>query len=156
LHLDDIAADIRLRAVELHGAPHLHIALGGDAATAVPIGAARPAHAVDCVLRLLALLAARGSQSRMRHAIDTGGVNIFKSAVADFVIDEPSPPVRAAAEPIGIHSLRSGVMAVGIGLPFGHSQSEALAHLIAVAQSAGADGVRTAPGRALLVTGISS
>ena len=156
LHLDDIVADIRLRAVVVRGDPHLHIALGGDATTAVPLGAVPAASAVDCVLRLLALLAARGAQSRMRHAIDANGVSIFKAAVADVMVDEPPPPVRLAAEPIGIHPLRAGATAVGIGLPFGHSQSETLTRLIDVARSAGADGVRTAPGRALLVAGIPS
>jgi precorrin-3B synthase len=156
LHLDDSVADIRLRAVETHSGPHLHIALGGDAVTAVPIGAVPTVRAVDCVLRLLALLAARRQQSRMRQAIDTDGVSIFKSAVAGLMIDEPTPAVRAAAEPIGIHQLQSGVAAVGIGLPFGHSESEALTGLIDAARQAGADGVRTAPGRALLVTGVAS
>ena len=156
LHLDDIAADIRLRAVALHGSSHLHLALGGDAVTAVPIGVVALGRAVDCVLRLLALLAAPGPQSRMRHAIDADGVSIFKSAVADFVIGELSPAVRTGAEPIGIHPLRSGVAAVGIGLPFGHTDSETLTRLIEAARSAGAGGMRTAPGRALLVVGISS
>jgi precorrin-3B synthase len=156
LHLDDIVADIRLRAIELHGDPHLHIALGGDAVTAVPIGAVPLVRAADCVLRLLTLLGATGSRLRMRHAIDADGVNIFKSAVAALVIDEPPPAARTAAEPIGIHQLRSGAVALGVGLQFGHSQSEALTDLIDAARSAGADGVRTAPGRALLVTGIPS
>jgi precorrin-3B synthase len=156
LHLDNIVADIRLRAVVVHGSPLLHIALGGDAATAVSIGAIPSAHAVDCVLRLFASLAARGPQSRMRHAIDADGVNIFKSAVAGLVIDAPSPAVRATAEPVGVHPLRSGVMAVGIGLPFGHAESEVLTRLIDAARSAGVGGVRTAPGRALLAIGIPS
>ena len=156
LHLDAIVADIRLRAIMVRGSHYLHIALGGDAATAVPIGAVPSARAVDGVLRLLALLAAQGAQSRMRHAIDTEGVNVFKSVVADFLTDEPAPAVRAVAEPIGVHRLRSGVAAVGIGLPFGHADSEVLTHLIDAARSAGADGVRTAPGRALLVTGVAS
>jgi precorrin-3B synthase len=156
LHLDAIAADIRLRAIVVHGDPHLHVALGGDAATAVPVGAVRPAHAVECALRLLALLAAQGAQSRMRDVIQANGVNIFKSAVTGLVIGEAAPTVRAAAEPIGMHPLQSGaVAAVGIGLPFGHSESRNLTDLIDVARSAGAGGVRTAPGRALLVTGVS-
>jgi precorrin-3B synthase len=155
LHLDDVAADIRLRAIEAHGGPYLHIALGGDAATAVSIGAVPSTRAVDCVLRLLALLAAQGAQSRMRHVIQANGVNIFKTAVTELVIDESSPTARAAAEPIGVHPLRSGAVAFGIGLPFGHSQSEALTQLIDAARSVGADGVRTAPGRALLVTGLT-
>jgi precorrin-3B synthase len=156
LHLDEIVADIRLRAVEVHGGPHLHIALGGDAATAVSIGAVPSARAVDCVLRLLALLAAQGPQSRMRHVIQNDGVDIFKSDLAGLVIDKSAPAVRTAAEPIGLHPLRSGVAAVGIGLPFGHSQSEALADLIEAARSTGAGGVRTAPGRALLLMGLTS
>jgi precorrin-3B synthase len=155
LHLDHIVADIRLRAVVAQCGPCLHIALGGDAATAVPIGVVPLPRAVDGVLGLLALLAARGPRARMRHAIDADGISVFKSAVTDFLIDEPPPAARAAAEPIGIHPLRSGVAAIGIGLPFGHSNSEALAHLIDAARSAGAGGVRTAPGRALLIVGIS-
>jgi precorrin-3B synthase len=47
-------------------------------------------------------------------------------------------------------------VALGVGLQFGHSQSEALTDLIDAARSTGADGVRTAPGRALLVMGIPS
>jgi precorrin-3B synthase len=156
LHLDDIVADIRLRAVELHGGPYLHIALGGDAATAVAIGAVPLMRAVDCVLGLLASLAATGPQARMRDAIQADSPAGFKSAVADLVIDEPPPTVRAIVEPIGIHPLRSGAVALGVGLQFGHSRSEALTDLIDAAGSTGADGVRTAPGRALLVTGIPS
>lgn len=156
LHLDDIAADIRLRAVALHGDSHLHVALGGDAATALPIGTVSMARAVDGVLGLLALLAATGPQARMRDAIQADGPAGFKSAVAGLVIDKAPPIVRAAAEPIGIHPLRSGAVALGVGLQFGHSQSEALTDLIDAARSAGADGLRTAPGRALLVTGMPS
>jgi precorrin-3B synthase len=156
LHLDGIVADIRLRAIVVHGDPHLHIALGGDAATAVPIGAVPSARAADCVLRLLALLGVQGPQSRMRDVIQNNGAAIFKSAVADLVSDEPPLAARAVAEPVGIHQLRSGVTAVGVGLPFGHSESEVLIRLVDAARQAGADGVRTVPGRALLATGIPS
>jgi precorrin-3B synthase len=155
LHLDEIVADVRLRAIVAHGGPYLHIALGGDAATAAPIGTVSIARAVDGVLGLLALLAAAGPQARMRDAIQHDGAAGFKTAVTGLAIDEPPPAVRAAAEPIGIHRLRSGAVALGAGLQFGHAQSEALTDLVDAARSAGADGVRTAPGRALLVTGIA-
>ena len=122
--------------------------------TAAPIGTVSIARVVEGALGLLALLAATGPQARMRDAIQANGLAGFKSAVTGLAIDKSPPAVRAAAEPIGIHQLRSGVTAVGIGLPFGHSDSEALAYLIDAARSTGADGVRTAPGRALLFTGI--
>jgi precorrin-3B synthase len=46
--------------------------------------------------------------------------------------------------------------ALGVGLPFGHSDSDTLSRLIVAAGQAGALGVRTAPGRALLLVGLSS
>jgi precorrin-3B synthase len=156
LHLDAIAADIRLRAIEAAGGTRFHIALGGDAATAVSIGAIPSAGVMDGVLRLLALLAGTGSQLRMRDVIRHTGVASFKSAVAGLAVDGPAPAARAAVEPVGTHEIRHGVVAVGIGLPFGHSASEALTGLTHAARAAGADGMRTAPGRALLVIGLPS
>jgi precorrin-3B synthase len=50
--------------------------------------------------------------------------------------------------------LRSGRVALGVGLPFGHSDAEALQRLLDAARSACASGLRTAPGRALLVLGL--
>jgi len=111
LHLDDIVADIRLRAVALHGAPHLHIALGAMPRQPCRLGRSlsrAPRTACCACLDYLQ----REDHSHACSRIDAGGVNIFKSAVTDFVIDEASPPVRAIAEPIGIHSLRSGITAV--------------------------------------------
>src|SRR4051794_31168078 len=121
LHLDDVVADIRLRAIVAHGRLCIHIGLGGNAATAVSFGAVSPATAVESVCRLLAFLAAAGPQLRMRYAIAAEGAASFKSAVAGLASDAPLPAIRAAAEPIGIHQLRSGAVAVGIGLPFGHA-----------------------------------
>ena len=69
------------------------------------------------------------------------------------IVDAPIPAARPAAQPIGVHVLRSGRVAVGVGLPFGHSDAEALQRLVAAARRFGASGLRTAPGRALLMLG---
>lgn len=158
LHLDDVAADVRLRAI---GAPNgasfhvsLHVSLGGDASTSTPIGAVAPEGAVACVLRLLELLAAKAPNARMRDAVQGEGLSAFKSAVADLVIDGPAPTPRPAAEPIGLHTLRMDEAAIGLGLPFGHSDSETLLRLIEAVRHAGANGLRTAPGRALFLLGL--
>ena len=90
----------------------------------------------------------------MRDVVCGDGLHAFKSAVADMIVDAPAPLARPAAQPIGVHLLRSGQFAVGVGLPFGHAESEALQRLVAAAGDGGASGLRTAPGRALLVLGL--
>lgn len=154
LHLDDVTADVRLRAADRGNGPLFHVSLGGEASTSIPIGVVAPEDAVACVFRLLKVLAARAPSARMRDAIRGEGLIAFKSAVADLVIDGPAPVARPAAEPVGQHSLRSGEVAVGLGLPFGHSDTETLLRLIEAGRRAGASGLRTAPGRALLMLGL--
>jgi precorrin-3B synthase len=51
--------------------------------------------------------------------------------------------------------LRGGALARGIGFAFGHVGAGALTSLIEAAREVGATGLRTAPGRALLVLGLS-
>jgi precorrin-3B synthase len=152
LHLDALTADIRMRAVDDR---HLYISLAGDAATATPLGTVPSDRAVECAVRLFESLAVTSPQARMREAIQGAGLNAFKSAVAGLFIDMPAPAARLAADPIGIHRLSSGHNAIGVGLPFGHSDSETLLQLIAAARQIGASGLRTSPGRALLFVGLS-
>ena len=152
LHLDALTADIRMRVVDNH---HAYVSLAGDAATAMPLGAVPLGHAVECVMRLFETLATTSPQSRMREAIQGAGLDAFKSSVAAFIVDRPALAARATTDPIGVHPLSSGHDAVGVGLPFGHSDSETLLHLVAAARRAGAVGLRTSPGRALLLVGLS-
>src|SRR5207302_5002878 len=60
LHLDALAADVRLRAIGTARAPQLHIALGGTAASATPLGSIAPDTAVRTVVNSLGVIAARG------------------------------------------------------------------------------------------------
>jgi precorrin-3B synthase len=91
----------------------------------------------------------------MRDAIESAGLDAFSSAVAG-IIDGTSAPIRrAVADPIGVHSLRSGDVAIGVAPPFGHSEAETLQSLIEIAAHVQVSGLRTAPKRALLLVGVA-
>jgi precorrin-3B synthase len=158
LHLDAIRADIRLR----QAGAEWDVGLGGDAASATPIGSVAAADAVATVVQLLETIARHGPQARARDIIQRQGAAAFIAAVSS------PPPLwgrvesvarsqlnRPASEPIGTHPLRDGRVALGIGLAFGHTGADAFASLIEAAGRAGACGLRTAPGRALLVIGLA-
>jgi precorrin-3B synthase len=150
LHLDSVRADIRLRACS--GPAGWHVGLGGDATSATPIGAV--ANAVETVTRLLVIIAQHGPRARAGDLMHRQGPGAFRTAIADLLIEAPGPSARPASDAIGIHPLHDGRLALGIGLAFGHTDADALDGLIAAAGRAGASGLRTAPGRALLVIGL--
>lgn len=147
LHLDAVVADVRLAWHETRW----QVALAGDAAHAFGLGAIAPSAAVETVTRLLRVIAARGPNARARSVIADEGLEPFRGAVGDCLSGAPARPRRAASEPLGLHRLRAGNVALGLGLPFGHAHSTDLLALIADARRAGSAGVRFAPGRALLV-----
>ncbi len=153
LHLDGVRADLRLRADAGFGG--WHVGLGGDAASATPIGLVAASDPVETLLRLIANLAQHGPQMRARDVVLRHGAGAFRSAIADLLIEASDPLARPPSDPLGLHPLRDGSAALGIGLAFGHTDADALAGLIEAAARAGAGGLRTAPGRAVLVIGIA-
>jgi precorrin-3B synthase len=153
LHLDAVAADVRMRAQARDAC--LHVAVGGDAETATPIGAVAAEHAVEAAMRMLRVIAAGGTAARARDIVATNGAAAFRRVIADILVDLPPTPLRPAADPLGTHTLRDGRLAIGLGLAFGHAHSTALEELARAAVESGAAGYRTAPGRALLVVGVT-
>jgi precorrin-3B synthase len=153
LHLDAVVADVRMRA-QASGA-YLHLAVGGDAETASPIGAVAAEHAVEAATRMLRVIAAGGPAARARDIVATNGAVAFRRVVADILVDLPPPPPRPPADPLGTHALRDGRLAIGLGLAFGHAHATALEEVTRAAAESGATGYRTAPGRALLVVGVT-
>jgi precorrin-3B synthase len=151
LHLDAVAADVRLRALAHGGAIVWHVAVGGTAAQSRALGATAPEKIVALTTHLLGAIARRGPDALAGDLIVE-----LRGAIADLLIDVAPPPARRPAEPIGLHPLCIGDVAVGIGLPFGHALASDLASLMDVARAAGANGVRTSPGRALLFVGLAS
>jgi precorrin-3B synthase len=154
LHLDAVAADVRMRAQA--GGAYLHVAVGGDAETATPIGAVAAERAVEAAMRMLRVIAAGGPAVRARDIVATNGAAAFCRVIADILVDLPGPLRRPAADPLGTHTLREGRLAIGLGLAFGHAHSTALKEFARAVAESGATGYRTAPGRALLVVGVTA
>jgi precorrin-3B synthase len=92
----------------------------------------------------------------MRDVVAAEGVAAFRSAVADLIInDEPVRSQRRSNDAVGIYPLRDGAFAYGVGLAFGHADATSLQRLTEAAEAAGAGGLRAAPGRALMVVGLT-
>jgi precorrin-3B synthase len=153
LHLDAVAADVRMQA-QASGA-YLHVAVGGDAETAVPIGAVAAERAVEAAMRMLRVIVAGGPAARARDIVATNGAAAFRCVIADILVDLSPPPRRPAADPLNMHALRDGRLAIGLGLAFGHTHATTLEELTHAAADLSATGLRTAPGRALLVVGVT-
>src|SRR5262249_31011959 len=134
LHLDAIPCDIRLRAAAASDAVEFHITLGFDPAGETPLGAVAPDRAVNTVLELLNPIAAGGPATRARDLPLPAKRGAVKRA-------------RSPAEAIGTHGLRDGSVALGIGLPFGHSDADTLFKLLEEARCANTVSLRPAPGR---------
>jgi precorrin-3B synthase len=163
--LDAVAADIRLRADRVRDEAVFAVSVGGDDARAVKLGQIKPAHSVEAVLALLDVIARRGRDARARDIIAAEGATVFGSAIEALLLapcaseaPELDPRLRgskrAGTSAIGAFSLRDGTAALGIGLAFGHTDTNALGRLIESAETYGATGLRPAPGRALLVIGL--
>ncbi len=155
LTLDDVVADVRLRAERADGTVGLRVSLGGNGATATQLGAVAPADGVKAVIRLLEMITHHGHAARARDILAIGGTASLRSAIADMLTAAALPSTtRESSAVIDSHRLRDGSLACGVGLPFGHAEAAALERLAASAATAGATGIGTA-GRALLVVGVA-
>jgi len=157
LSLDRIAADVRLRAEAVDDVAALCVSVGGDAKSAVPIGCIAVRDGVEVTTRLFDIIARRGRQARARDIVAAEGIAVFRTAVEDLVVASSPPRFRRndPAEPIGPISLRDGTFAYGAGLAFGHADAISLQRLTEAAKAAGACGMRAAPGRALMIIGLT-
>ena len=151
LHLDSLTADIRLCAVNTATESMLHIALAGDAASAIPLGLAKPDAAVEIVSDLLAAIAALGPDARAADLLRAPGLGDIRAMPCTRLEAASHLPSRPRAEPIALHRLKNGACALGLGLAFGHIKADALIELMGIAKMNGAQWVRPAPDRALLL-----
>ncbi len=156
LGLDAVAADVRLRAERTDGGGALVISIGGDAASAAHLGVIAPGDGVEAAMRLLDVIARCGRDARARDIVAAEGATVFQSAVADLLIgDTPPRQSRLSSEAIGVHRLRDGRSAYGVGLAFGHADAMTLRRLAEGARAAAAIGIRAAPGRLLVIVGLT-
>jgi precorrin-3B synthase len=161
LGLDALAADIRTRAELIDGVVMLRVGVGGDGASAADLGVIMPADAAQALLRLLEVIGQRGREARARDIVATEGVAPFGAAIADLLRTSGRPKNNSRLrgtkgdDPIGLHPLSDERFACGIGLAFGHADAATLRRLIVAAAAADAVGLRTAPGRALMIIGLN-
>src|SRR5262249_31081146 len=124
LHLDDVAADVRLLAIATSAGPLLHVALAGNTATATPLGTVAADAAVDTVIAILRVIASH-RDGRAADVLRSDGLMAFRN-IANLRPDAAAPAPRPAVETIGLHPLRDDRLALGVGLSFGHASAGAL------------------------------
>jgi precorrin-3B synthase len=148
LHLDALLADVRVRVVRSEQGPRCHVG-----ALTTWLGAVAPEEAVRAVIDILRGIAAHGPAARAVDISSPAGVAALQRIVRG--IPTSAPPRRPPADMIGIHTMSDGAAAVGVAPAFGHTDADTLEALVRVAASQGAKGLRPAPGRALLLAGVS-
>jgi precorrin-3B synthase len=153
LHLDSVPGDLRLRA----GAnSRLHLSIAGTTATSTPLGWVAADHAAPVIVRLLLCIADRGPEARARDFANPADVRTLRALLANMLSDAPLPTPRRPAEPIGVHSLNTGKMALGVALAFGYAEAAVLQRLAQRAAACGATSIQAAPGRSLLLIGLDA
>jgi precorrin-3B synthase len=156
LNLDSLAADVRLCAIATNDGAALRVGLGGGGADATDLGLVASTDGVAAVTRLLEVLAQGGRHVRARDVLEKEGSAVFRSAIADLIVGNAAPHrARRTREAIGVHRLRDGSLACGIGVAFGHADATSLERLTEAARAAGASGMRAASGRTLITIGLA-
>ena len=99
-------------------------------------------------------IAGRGAGARARDLTNARDLQALRQSLADILSAAPPPAPRPRAEVIGAHYLNTGLQALGLALPFGYLEAQALRRLTLAAARCGAASIRPAPGRALLIIGL--
>lgn len=155
LNLDQISADVRARAELAGDEIALKFAVGGDDASAISIGSVSLADGVETAVALLRVIAQCGRDTRARDIVASQGAAPFCAALQSETMTPGRKVSAGAVDVVGVHRLRHGTFGLGFGLAFGHADACSLQRLIQQAKAAGASGVRSAPGRALIAVGLA-
>jgi precorrin-3B synthase len=153
LHLDSVPGDLRLQA----GAnSRLHVSIAGTAATSTSLGWVLLDHAVKVIVHLLARIADRGTNARARDFANPADVQALRASLSSMLNDARPPTLRPPAEPIGLHPLNTGQLALGVALAFGYTEAAVLKRLAQRAAACDAKSIQTSPGRSLLIIGLDA
>jgi precorrin-3B synthase len=115
------------------------------------LGRIEPERASDVVLAILREIAVLGPQARAGDLLRSRGVDELSEQFG--IVPTPAPERRQPARLIGRHTLRDGSLALGVALPFGHAEADALAELARRAALRGGRTIRPAPDRVLMLIG---
>jgi precorrin-3B synthase len=148
--LAEVAADVRLTAVEACGELNWLVAIAGDARTARPLGIARGDKAASvAALALLSEIAGMGRSARARD-LSSDSLHVAPLAYAITSTFGGAKERDTARSLIGNTSLRDRHVAVGIALPFGHTTAKLLKAFAETAEQLGIEDIRPAPRRTLV------
>ncbi|WP_331372300.1 precorrin-3B synthase [Sinorhizobium chiapasense] len=151
-HLDDIVADLRLKAVETDDGVAWLLSLGGTARMARPVALFAGEEAVPGLLAVLRRLAAVGDAARGRgldaEAVKNELAGETRQPAGLILATEPAVPVA------GLHRLADGTTVLGVGLAFAQADAASLTALLCKAEELGAAEIRFAPGHGLFVLGL--
>lgn len=153
VHLDGVPGDVRLRA----GAnSRVHLSIAGTTAASTPLGWVAADDAAPVILRLLAYIADRGPDARARDFTNPADLPALRGSLANMLEDAPAPAPRPPAEPIGIHALNTGKVALGVAAAFGYAEAAVLQRLAQYAAACGAASMQPSPGRSMLLIGLDA
>src|SRR6202040_905622 len=113
LHLDSVPGDLRLRAGT---DSRLHLSMAGTAAASTSLGWIPADHALGVIAHLLVRIADRGPDARARVSATPAGVQPLRASLASVLSDAPPRAPRPPAEPIGVHPLNTGQLALGVAV----------------------------------------
>lgn len=152
LGLSDMVADIRLDALRRTDGLFWRLSVGGDACSAREVAIVADGDAVSAVLTALAALHGLGPAARGRDL----DAEVLRSQLGSFAwsgpVDMGSP--RPQSRPIGRHRLGEDT-ALGVGLAYGQTSAAHLERLMQGLAALGANEVRLAPHRSLIVLGLA-
>lgn len=148
LDLSDLVADIRLDAVSHQDRVLWLISIAGDASSSRPVARLPEAEAAAYVRRLLEALAAKGPAAR--------GRDLRRDGLPKGLASQPlsgSIARRKPTAPVGPLLIGSETV-LGLRLPYGQIHADRLETLMQALDGLGAQEVRLAPHRSLLVLGL--
>ena len=148
INLSDLVADIRLDAVRRQEQVLWRVSIAGDASSSKPLAQLPEAEAAGYVLRLLETLAAKGPAAR--------GRDLRRDDLSeDMAVEPPSGPIEQREPTAAVGRLSIGDKPVlGLRLPYGQIHADRLEMLMHALDGLGAQEVRLAPHRGLLVLGL--
>ncbi|MCA1405908.1 precorrin-3B synthase [Ensifer sp. IC3342] len=151
-HLDDIIADLRLKALKTEDGVAWLLSLGGTAHAARPVALLDQREAVSGLLAVLRRLAAMGDAARGRDL----DLEVAKSEL----VGRARPPAASilsaeSAVPVaGLHTLADGAAVLGVGLAFAQADAASLTAFLRKVEELGATEIRLAPGHGLFLLGL--
>ncbi|AVH43021.1 precorrin-3B synthase [Agrobacterium tumefaciens] len=153
LSMEDLLADIRLKAVSLDGRAVWRLLVGGAESRALNAGLVETDIAAGVVLSLLVYLAGEGPFARGRDLDHSTIKEICGDRLLDRVIVDNA---RAASAPLGLMMTGKDRFAIAVAPAFGQIRGCDLSHLCEAAGTLGIKALRPAPNHSLLFFGSSS